>query len=142
MKKLWIALLVALLAAPALARHVTHKIPLADLLALGNYQADGSIKFYLKQATTPKVIQTLGEGASTRTVPVVKDKPELEGCQAAALAVLHTFQKKAQGLGANAVVDMVNYYKEITSVSPVDIECHVGTFSIAVTLKGTYAKVE
>lgn len=47
----------------------------------------------------------------------------------------------AKRLGANAVVDIVSYYKKVETKSPTKYECHSGNIIVGVTLKGTYAKV-
>ena len=44
--------------------------------------------------------------------------------------------------GANAVVDIVSYYKKNEFKSATNYECWAGTFVAGVALKGTYAKVK
>ena len=51
------------------------------------------------------------------------------------------FQQSAKQRGANAVLDMVSYYKRKTVESASEYECHAGTFVVGVTFKGTYAVV-
>lgn len=51
------------------------------------------------------------------------------------------FQDKAKEMGANAVINVVSYYKKDTFSSATEFECHAGTFVGGVALKGTYAKV-
>jgi len=102
---------------------------------------DGSVKFYLAGAKTPKVLSRLGSDVSNRKTNSVGKTPE-QGCNWAALSALIALQDKARSLGANAVVDIVSYYnRQVEFKSDTQFECHDGTFSTGVGLKGTYAKV-
>ena len=141
-KTLAIALTAAALTAPAMARDTVLNIPLADVLAMpeAKEKLDGSVKFYLAGQKTPKVIKTLGDDVSNpKTNGLGKD--DEFGCKWAALSALINFQNSAKREGANAVVDMVSYYKKNETRSDTTFECHAGTFVIGVALKGTYAKV-
>ena len=57
------------------------------------------------------------------------------------LLVPEADQEKARELGANAVVDMVSYYKKNEMKSAAEYECHAGAVVAGVALKGTVAKV-
>ncbi|MBK1612141.1 excinuclease ATPase subunit [Rubrivivax gelatinosus] len=143
MKKLLLtAVLAACAATPALARDTEHKLSLEDVLAMPEAQGklDGSVKFYLKGQKTPKVLERKGEGVSNRKTNAF-NKTDLDACRWTALSVLMAFQESAKRAGANAVVDIVSYYKKDTEASATDFECHAGAFVAAVALKGTYAKV-
>lgn len=143
MKSIVIATLLAGLACtPAMARDTEYKVPLAEVLEMPEAQGklDGTVKFYLAGQSTPAVIQKLGEDVSNRKTNGV-GKEDRFGCKWAALSALIALQDKAKSLGANAVVDIVSYYKKSTFSSPTDFECHAGAMVIGVALKGTYAKV-
>ena len=137
-----LALTMAGLSTAALARDTVLHIPLADVLAMpeAKEQLDGSVKFYLAGQKTPKVLKTMGEDVSNKKTNGVGKSDEF-GCKWAALSALVAFQKSAKAEGANAVVDLVSYYKKDVSKSDSSIECHAGAFVIGVTLKGRYAKV-
>lgn len=141
-KSLAIALLAALLAAPALARDTRYELPLADVLDMpeAKQKLDGSVKFYLAGQKTPKVHDRMSEDVSNRKTNGV-GKEDVVACRWAALSALIAFQEKAKQLGANAVVDMKSYYKKETFSSPTQYECHAGAVVVGVTLRGTYAKV-
>lgn len=141
-KTLVLALLAGVMAAPAMARDSELKLPLAEVLAMPEAQGklDGSVTFYLAGAKTPKVLEKKGEDTSNKKTNGV-GKDDITACKWAALSALMAFQEKAKQLGANAVVDMVSYYKKDTFSSPTDFECHAGAVVVGVTLKGTYAKV-
>ena len=101
---------------------------------------DGSVKFYLAGAKTPKVLSRLGSDVSNRKTNSVGKSPD-QACNWAALSALLAFQDKAKKLGANAVVDIVSYYKQVEFKSDTEFECHDGSMMSGVALKGTYAKV-
>lgn len=130
------------LAAPAQARDTQLNIPLADVLAMPEAQGklDGSVKFYLAGQPTPKVIKTFGSDVSNPKTNGVGKSDEF-GCKWATLTALIRFQESAKRHGANAVVDVVSYYKKNETKSATTVECHAGAVIIGVALKGTYATV-
>jgi uncharacterized protein YbjQ (UPF0145 family) len=141
-RHLLIALLTSACAMPVVARDTELKLPFADLLASPEAQSklDGSVKFYLAGQPTPQVLKRIGDDVSNRKTNGF-NKGDKEGCQWAGLSTLIAFQEKAKQLGANAVIDMVSYYKKNTFSSPTEYECHAGAIIIGVALKGVYAKV-
>ena len=143
MKKVFaIALLAAVCATPAIARDSVVNITLQSVLDMpeAKDKLDGSVKFYLAGAPTPTVEKKLGDDVGNEKTNSVGKTAE-RACQWAALSALIAFQNHAKQQGANAVVDMVSYYKKEVSSSPTDFECHDGAFVTGVTIKGTYAKV-
>jgi len=141
-KKLITALIGAMLCVPAIARDTLYKLPFSDVLtqpaAAG--KLDGSVKFYLKGQTTPIIIEKFSEDVANRKTNGV-GKEDVMGCQWVALSNLIAFQEKAKQVGANAVIDIVSYYKKNEFTSTTEFECHAGAFVIGVAFKGTYAKV-
>jgi len=143
MKKTLVALFLGAAAlAPAMARDTAYMVPLADVLAMPEAaeKLDGSVKFYLKGQKTPAVQQRMGDDVSNRKTNGV-GKDDVYGCKWAALSALMAFQDKAKAQGANAVVDMISYYKKKPLAHATEFECHAGAMIIGVALKGTYAKV-
>lgn len=128
---------------PAMARDTPYMIPLADVLAMpeANGKLDGSVRFFMKGQGTPNVVQRFSEDVSNRKTNGV-GKEDVAGCKWAALSALMAFQEKAKASGANAVVDIVSYYKKHEVVNNSSFECHAGAVVIGVTLKGTYAKID
>lgn len=142
-KALWVAALGAVvLATPALARDTEYKLPIEDVLELGKAQGklDGSVRFFLKGQKTPKVLDRKGDGVSNKKTNAF-NKSDEEACRWAALSALIAFQESARSRGANAVVDLVSYYKKDEFASPSEYECHAGAMIAGVAFKGEYAKV-
>lgn len=142
MKKQLVSALVALCASTiAHARNDVLTLPLDEVVRMGIEEGklDGSVKFYLSGAKTPKVSARLGEDVSNKKTNGV-GKDDAFGCQWAALSALIAFQESAKQKGANAVVDLHSYYKRNTVKNPVTYQCHAGNIVIGVTLKGSYAR--
>lgn len=131
-----------LMSAPASARDTRHLLPFQDVLDMpeAKEKLDGSVRFYLAGAKTPKVLERKGDGVSNRKTNGV-GKSDEEACRWAALSALIAFQETARSQGANAVVDIVSYYKKNEFSSATEYECHAGAVVVGVALKGNYANV-
>ena len=137
-----LSLLACTMALPAFARDTELKLPFAEVLQMPEAQEklDGSVKFFLAGQKTPKVLQKMGDDVSNKKTNGANKTDEV-ACKWAVLSALVAFQDKAKSMGANAVVDMVSYYKRNTFSSPTEYECHAGGIVVGVALKGTYAKI-
>lgn len=124
------------------ARETRLELSLQELLnspAAREAGIDGSVRFYL--AGQPAAVgQRFGEGVANRKTNAA-NKSDEEACRWVALSALRALQDSAKGRGANAVVDIVSYYKKNEFRSASNYECHAGTFVAGVALKGTYARV-
>ena len=58
------------------------------------------------------------------------------------LSALLEFRETAEKNGANAVTNLVSYYKKDAQSSDTDYECHAGAFVAGVALKGTVVKLK
>ncbi|TWI13301.1 excinuclease ATPase subunit [Aerolutibacter ruishenii] len=145
MTRITIATLAALLAfAPtADARETRLELSLQELVSSDAAKAagiDGSVSFHLAGQKVA-VASRMGEGVANRKTNAA-NKSDEEACRWVALSALRAFQDSAKARGANAVVDIVSYYKKNEFRSSTNYECHAGTFVAGVALKGTYAKVK
>jgi hypothetical protein len=141
-RTLALSLLACTLAVPAFARDTELKLPFEDVLQMpeAKEKLDGSVKFYLAGQKTPRILEKKGEDISNKKTNGVGKDDEV-ACRWAVLSALVAFQDKAKSLGANAVVDIVSYYKRNTFSSPTEYECHAGGMIVGIALKGTYAKI-
>src|SRR5688572_4845997 len=144
MNKPLIIALAALLAAPvAHARETRVELPLQELVASPEAKAagiDGSVRFFLAGQKTPKVSSRMGEDVTNKKTNAA-NKSDEQACRWVALSALKALQDGARSRGANAVVDIVSYYKKNEFKSASNYECYAGTILAGVALKGTYAKV-
>lgn len=134
--------LAAAVSLPAFARDTVLHIPLADVLAMPEAQGklDPTVKVFLAGQPTPKVEKRFSTDVSNPKTNGVGKSDEF-GCKWAALTALIHLQNSAKREGANAVIDIVSYYKKNEYKSATDFECHAGAVIIGVALRGTYAKV-
>jgi len=139
---LTLALMVSLLAARlALARNDKYLLPIEA--ALGSTEArekpDGSVRFFFGKQAAPPIVTKLttvsshGRASTRRT-------DDVNACNAAFQAALVDFQKRAKKAGANAVVNVVSYYKNVEVASPTEFECHAGAAAHAI-LRGDFVKI-
>lgn len=125
-----------------MARDTVLHIPFADVLAMPEAQdkLDPNMKFFLAGQATPKVIKRFSIDVSNPKTNGVGKTDEF-GCKWAALSALINLQSSAKREGANAVIDIVSYYKKAEYRSATDFECHAGSIIIGVALRGTYAQI-
>jgi len=138
------ACLALLVAAPALARETRVEQSLQELVdsqAAKDAGIDGSVKFYLAGQSHPAVLQSFGSDVSNRKTNAA-NKSDEEACRWVTLSVLKALQDGAKAKGANAVVDIVSFYKSNEFSSPTNYECYAGAILAGMALKGTYAKVK
>lgn len=145
MNRLLFAMLFALIVfiPRAEARDTRHELSLQELINSDEARAagiDGSVRFYLA-GQSPNIVQRMDQGVSNRKTNAA-GKTDETACRWVALSVLKAFQESAKNRGANAVVDIVSWYKKREFRSSTHYECHAGAFVAGVTLKGTYAKVK
>lgn len=142
MKKIVLTLAALTAGALAHARDDVVMLPLADVVQMGIDQGklDGSVKFYMAGARTPKVSAKLGDDVSNKKTNGV-GKDDATACNWAALSALMAFEASAKEKGANAVVDLYSFYKKIPTKHAVNYECHAGNIMAGVALKGTYARI-
>lgn len=131
-----------LCSAPAFARDTLLNIPFADVLAMpeAKEKLDPNFKFFLAGQQTPKVVKRFSTDVSNPKTNGFGKSDEF-GCKWATLSALINLQNSAKREGANAVVDIVSYYKKNETRSDTTVECHAGAFVIGVALKGTYAQI-
>jgi hypothetical protein len=138
-----LAVVAALSSASASARDTVLHIPLADVLAMpeAKDKLDPAFKFFLAGQDTPKVVKRFATDVSNPKTNGFGKSDEF-GCKWAALSALINLQTSAKREGANAVVDIVSYYKKNEYKSATDFECHAGAFVIGVALRVGAAQVE
>lgn len=119
------------------------ELSLQDVLTMPEARdvLDGSVKFYLKGQVTPETVVMLKSAAVGNVKGNATEMGDRYACKQAALAALVSFHNRAKEKGANAVVDMVNYYKQVESARNTVIQCHVDHPFASVMFRGLFAKV-
>jgi hypothetical protein len=100
---------------------------------------DGSVKFFFGKESAPAIASRLGSvkpHGKART----RRSDDIEACNVAFLAALMDFEQRAKKAGANAVVNIVSYYKNVEMASATEFECHAGAAAHAI-LRGDLIKL-
>ena len=135
-------LLAALLLAPAVhAADEVHRLPVSELMQSPEAaQLDGSIRLYWAGQKAPRVLENKGEFISNKKTNAFA-KSAAPTCHRAAASALLSLQERARQAGANAVTNIVSYYKKVPVASDSEYECHVGALMTGVAFKGTMVRV-
>jgi uncharacterized protein YbjQ (UPF0145 family) len=64
-----------------------------------------------------------------------------KACNYVFLSAMLALQKRAQEVGANAVVNIVSNFKDIEMASQTEFECADGAIMAGVALKGDFVKI-
>ena len=127
---------------PAYARDTRHLLPIAVAMEVRDAQdkLDGSVKFYFGDQAPPQVLTNLGSDVSNRKTNAF-GKSDEKACNWAFLSAMVALEKRAQQLGANAVINIVSYYNKKVMSSATEFECHAGAIIAGVALKGDFVKI-
>jgi uncharacterized protein YbjQ (UPF0145 family) len=139
---LGVAMATALL--PAQARNVKYMIAIDSALASETAATglDSSIKSYFGPQTYPGTAKTIARIDTTSKMQI-QAKADVAACNAAFVDALRTLQKNARDAGGNAVVNIVSYFKNGPAVSSAtEYECHAGSYTAYVMLKGQLVKID
>lgn len=124
------------------ARNTKHLLPIAAAMEVKDAQEklDGSIKFYFGNQETPKIITKLGSDMTNKKTNAF-GKSDEKACNWAFLSAMVALEKRAQQLGANAVVNIVSYYDRKVMSSTTEFECHAGAIIAGVVFKADFVKI-
>lgn len=100
-----------------------------------------SPKFYFGAQAIPPVAAELGEGATNKKTSAF-GKSDEQACNWVFLSAMLQLKKRAEELGADAVVNIVSNYKRSEMSSETEVECHAGTMMAGVALKGDFVKLK
>jgi len=134
--------LTAMAAGAAHAADRTVMLPLKSAIesATTAGKLDGSVKFYMAgKGPKGKILQ---RDVVTNRKTNAFGKKDQTACDWAAQSALISLQEAAKKAGANAVVNIVNYYKKVENPNATDYECHAGAVIAGVALRGDLAVVK
>jgi hypothetical protein len=124
----------------AAARDTELHLGIADVLAEYKDRLGSDVAFYFGNQPSPPVKQKFDAYATNRKTNSV-GKPDDTACRWAMLSALIELRDRARKLGANAVINIVSYYKKDIASSDTQYECHAGNIIAGVALRGTVAIV-
>lgn len=131
----------ALFAGTVYARNVQLMLPIAAALEAKDIpdRPTGSVKFFFGNQASPQILTKLESYVATPKTSAM-GKADQRACHEALLWTLVAMEKRAQQKGANAVVNIVSFYKKNEISSATEFECHVGNVIVSVVLKGDLVK--
>ena len=134
--------LISLLARPSYARDDKFILPIAAALEMSDPEEkpEGTVKFFFGTDNAPAVLQRFRTDVADRRTGTYH-KSDQKACNDAFMSALATLEKRAQSAGANAVVNIVSYYKRVEMASATEFECHGGTVRAIVMLRGDSVKI-
>jgi hypothetical protein len=127
---------------PAAARDDKHILPITAALESPEAKGklDGSVKFYFGR-------EKLAQAGPSLATPTVTGKSHTgsgsaeKACNAAFLSAITQFHNRAKKLGASAVGNIVSNYRNNPEFSSAtQFECHQGSNTTAVMLRGDIVK--
>ena len=127
---------------PTYARDTKHLLPISVAMETKDAQdkLEGSIKFFFGSQQYPKVVKKFSTDVANRKTNAF-NKSDEKACNWAFLSAMVALEKRAQQLGANAVVNIVSYYQKIEMSSATEFECHAGAIIAGVALKGDFVTI-
>ena len=135
-------LAVSLTSFSASAADTMLKFPIAGAMAANDAQArlGDSVSFYFADQPTPKVLSKItSDKTSQRTNGFGKSAEK--ACNYVFLSAMLALQKRAQEVGANAVINIVSNFKDIEMASQTEFECADGAIMAGVALKADFVKI-
>jgi uncharacterized protein YbjQ (UPF0145 family) len=135
-------LAVALTSFPASAADKMLRFPIAGAMAANDAQSrlGDTVKFYFADQPTPPVqTRITSDKTSLRTNGFGKSAEK--ACNWVFLSAMLQLQKRANELGADAVVNIVSNFNDKEMVSQTEFECADGAIMAGVALKGDFVKL-
>jgi uncharacterized protein YbjQ (UPF0145 family) len=122
---------------PAQARDTQLMLPIAEGMQTpaAEGKLDDSVQLFFADQKHPKVLKKLGSDVTNRKTNAFGKSDDV-ACNWAFLSALISLQDKAKEVGANAVINIVSYYKKNEMASDSKFECHAGAIMAGVALKG------
>lgn len=141
-KILVVGIMAALTTGTAVARDTTLHLDFKQAVdkAVQDGTIDGSVKFYL-QGTTPSSAAIVQSDVVTNKKTNAFNKSDAAACDWVLRSALIQLHHAAKAQGANAVIDIVSFYKNTETKSTTTYECHAGTMVAGVALKAKLAKL-
>jgi uncharacterized protein YbjQ (UPF0145 family) len=124
------------------ARDTKLLLPIAEAMTQIDdaYPDRRMVMFFFGDQKYPKVTAKLGGDVSDRKTNAFGRADET-ACNWVFLSSLMTLEQEAEDAGANAVINIVSYYKKNEMSSSTLFECHAGTIMAGVALKGDFVKI-
>ena len=136
------AALLACLVGPAQARDDKLLLSIDEALntAAAKEHLTTDVKFYFGGQAHPPVEQKMGSAVTNKKTNAF-NKTDKHACEWVFLAAMQQMQQRAKQLGADAVIGIHSYYKQVPFKSDTEYECHAGGIVAGVALRGEFVKL-
>jgi len=126
----------------ALARNTIHQYNIADVMNKSENKSKLSgVSFYFGDQSHPSIKNNHGEFRTNKKTNAF-NKSDLVACQWVMMSALLQLHKRAQSLGANAVINVKSNYKNAEVSSETEYTCGAGATMAGVALIGTIVELE
>lgn len=112
----------------------------ADAIRVG--RLDGSVQFYLAGNQPAGPMRRLVSDVATNKKTNGFNKSDNDACEWVLQSALITLQAAAKKAGANAVTNIVSYYKHHVRKDLNTYECHAGVLMAGVALRGDLVRLQ
>jgi len=118
--------------------------PLQDAVkaALAAGKIDDSVQFYLAGTRPARKADIIQRGVVTNKKTNAFAKKDESACLHVAQSAIIALHQSAKQAGANAVVNIVSYFRKKEYSSATNYECHAGNVVAGVALRGDFAKLK
>ena len=124
------------------ARDTVSQYSIADVMSKPeNKNQLADVAFYFGDQKHPTVKKNHGEFRTNKKTNAF-NKSDLEACQWVMMSALLQLRKRAQSLGANAVINIKSNYKNHQVSSETEFSCGAGFTTAGVALIGTVVTVD
>ena len=139
-----VTLLLCALPAVSQARDTAVYLPFDKAVAEATRSGkiDGFVKFYLAGNTPAGKVTVVSPDAVTNKKTNAFNKSDEVACEWVAQSAIISLHQAAKNAGANAVTNIVSFYKRNERKDAQTYECHAGAIMAGVALKGDLAKVQ
>lgn len=142
-RALFVAALLSLLPGTSQATNLMYmpfEKVVSDAIRAG--RLDGSVKFYLAgNEPSGQPVQVLLTDVATNKKTNGFNKSDNDACEWVLQSALITLQNAAKRVGANAVTNIVSYYKHHARKDLNTYECHAGVLMAGVALRGDLVRM-
>jgi uncharacterized protein YbjQ (UPF0145 family) len=118
-------------------------LPLANAMEANDAKSrlGETVKFYFGKQATPSVLRKIASDQTSQKTNAF-GKSDEKACNWAFLSAMLALQKRANELGANAVINIQSNYNNQSFSSETEFECHAGAIMAGVALKADFVKVQ
>ena len=145
MNQIRLLVLVAILtfvAAEANAKEKILQFSITDFMANPSYAEQlAGVKYYFGDQTHPEIVKEFGDDYTNPKTNSFGKKNSV-ACDWVMLSAMLALQRRAQMLGANAVINIKSNYKHNLVSSATEYTCGAGAFVAGVSLIGTFVTIE